>query len=257
MTMHKFKKQFGQNFLQNDSIINNIILSAQLNPNDNVIEIGPGLGALTQVLLKNLNKLTAIEIDKSLYPKLNNLKFAQSKLKLIPEDVLTVDFRTLGQDLHVIGNLPYNISTPLIFHLLDFRELILDMHFMLQKEVALRLSAKPGSKQFGRLSVMVQYFCEVEHLFDIAAENFYPQPKVDSTFVRLTLYKKSPYEKVNPVNLAEIVKKSFAMRRKTIANNLKPLITSEELVQLNIDPKMRPEDLTIESYVSIVKALYK
>lgn len=255
--MHKFKKQFGQNFLQSQSIIQKIIMAAHLQPDDTVIEIGPGLGSLTKFLLQYLAKLTAIEIDTSLYEKLNALPFASEKLNLIEEDVLKVNFQDFGDNLRIIGNLPYNISTPLIFHLLDFKDIIIDMHFLLQKEVVERLSAKPGSKQYGRLSIMVQYLCDVEHLFNVGPENFFPAPKVDSAFVRLNIYKAPKFEQVDITKLGAVVKQAFAMRRKTIANNLKPIITRENLLKLDIDPGLRPEDISIENYVNIVKSLYK
>lgn len=256
-TMHKPNKRFGQNFLQNSVIINNIVESAHLNENNNVIEIGPGLGALTKVLLKNLNFLTAIEIDKNLINELLQLKGAENKLKIINADVLTIDFSQFGENLRVIGNLPYNISTPLIFHLLNFQNIIEDMHFMLQKEVVERLAAKPNNKQYGRLSIMLQYCCEVEHVFNIAPENFFPQPKVDSAFVRITPYKTSPYEQINYKNLESLLAKAFTMRRKTLANNLKSLISANELELLEINPKSRPEEVSIKDYVKIVKSLYK
>lgn len=255
--MHKPQKRFGQNFLQNQAIINHIINSAHLMPNDNVIEIGPGLGALTQILLKNLNSLTAIEIDKNLINDLLRLDNAQQKLHIIHADVLTIDFSQFGKNLRIIGNLPYNISTPLIFHLLQFLDEIDDMHFMLQKEVVERLAAKPNSKQYGRLSIMVQYFCEVEHLFNIAPENFYPVPKVDSALMRLTPYKTSPFDKIDSKALESLLVQAFSMRRKTLANNLKSLISASELNTLGINPKHRPEEISIKDYVKIVKSLYK
>ncbi len=248
---HQPRKRFGQNFLQSQFIINEIISSLNLQPQDKVIEIGPGLGALTQPLLKTLVHLTAIEIDKDLQTSLQLLPNAAEKLNLIAADALTINYSQWGEQLRLIGNLPYNISTALVLHLLNYLPFIDDMHFMLQKEVVLRLAAQPGSKIYGRLSIMVQYYCEVEHLFDVGPECFYPEPKVDSAIVRLVPYKEPPYPPVDKMTLERLVAQAFSMRRKTIANNLKPLMNAVTLSQLDIDPSLRPEQLTIANYVKL------
>ncbi|CEK12179.1 16S rRNA (adenine(1518)-N(6)/adenine(1519)-N(6))-dimethyltransferase RsmA [Legionella hackeliae] len=250
---HHPRKRFGQNFLQDKAIIHKILSALNLQENDNIVEIGPGLGALTEPLLRQLKRLTAIEIDTDLQAHLTAMPAAMNKLHLIAGDALTVDFSQLGKHLRVIGNLPYNISTPLLLHLLDYAPLIEDMHFMLQKEVVLRMSANPGTKAFGRLSVMLQYRCDVEYLFDVPPEAFYPQPKVDSAIVRLTPYLNSPYPEVDVSALEPLVAQAFSMRRKTLANNLKSVLSAAQLTELGIDPGLRPEQLSIKDYVQIAK----
>jgi 16S rRNA (adenine1518-N6/adenine1519-N6)-dimethyltransferase len=250
---HYPRKRFGQNFLQNQSIINQILSAANLQENDKVIEIGPGLGALTQPLLRQLNHLTAIEIDRDLQQHLLELPSATNKLTLVATDALTVDYSQWGPQLRVLGNLPYNIATTLLLYLLKFMDYIDDMHFMLQKEVALRLAAKPGSKAYGRLSVMVQYHCEVEHLFDVPPEAFYPRPKVDSAIIRLIPYKESPYPPVDLKSLESLLVQAFSMRRKTLANNLKSMLSITQLSELGIDPISRPEQISVANYVQLAK----
>lgn len=247
---HRPRKRFGQNFLQSQSIISKIIEAFNPQPDDCVVEIGPGLGALTKPLLNQLNCLIAIEIDQDLRQQLSQSAQAQ-KLSLIAADVLTVDFMQLGQSLRVIGNLPYNISTPLLLHLLQALPVIKDMHFMLQKEVVSRLAAEPGSKAYGRLSIIMQYYCEISELFDVPPSAFFPQPKVDSAIVRLVPYQQSPFSAVDRLILEKVVAQAFAMRRKTLANNLKPLMTANELEALGLLPTARPEQLSVAEYVKI------
>lgn len=218
-----------------------------------MLEIGPGLGALTFPLLKCVNHLKAVEIDTDLQQFLTESELAKHRLEIIPADALTLDYNTFGTDLRVVGNLPYNISTPILLHLLYYIDSIMDMHFMLQKEVVSRMAAEPGTKAYGRLSVMLQYHCEVEYLFDVPPEAFSPQPKVDSAIVRLTPYRKSPYEVVAMEALEKIVAVSFAMRRKTLANNLKKVVSVVELDRLGIDASKRPEQITVAEYVQLAK----
>jgi len=253
---HIPRKQFGQNFLQDRHVINHILQAINPAPLDNIVEIGPGLGALTQPLLHTQNKLTAIEIDRDLQIQVEQLPLAAEKLTLIKADALTVDYSQLGEKLRVIGNLPYNISTPLLLHLLQYHTCITDMHFMLQKEVVKRLAAQPGTKAYGRLSIMIQYFCEVEDLFEVPPESFYPAPKVDSAVVRLTPYALSPFEAVDLTALQNLVAKAFGMRRKTLANNLKEVLSAEQLKKLDIDPQQRPEQITITEYIRITNFLH-
>lgn len=250
---HSPRKRFGQNFLQNRHIIDEILRAINPQPIDNVLEIGPGLGALTQPLLRKLDQLTAIEIDTDLQQYLSELPIAQGKLKLIPADALTIDYSQFGTKLRVVGNLPYNISTPILIHLLQFSSYIEDMYFMLQKEVVDRMVATPGSKAYGRLSVMLQYHCEVDHLFDVPPEAFDPQPKVDSAMVRLTPFRISPYESVNVKELERLVASAFAMRRKTLTNNLKGIISFAQLTELGIDGGKRPEQISVTEYVQLAK----
>lgn len=251
--MHRPRKRFGQNFLQSQPIIDSIVQAFHPQPDDQVVEIGPGLGALTKPLLTVLTSMTAIEIDTDLQAYLQQLPESSGKLHLINADALTVDYSQLGKQLRIIGNLPYNISTPLILHLLTYAPNIIDMHFMLQKEVVERLAAAPGSKTYGRLSVVVQYLCEVEQLFTVPAYAFHPQPKVESAIIRITPYQTSPYPLVEFSNLERLVACAFSMRRKTLANNLKPLLKASDLVALGIDPQQRPEQISVTDYVQIAK----
>lgn len=248
---HRARKRFGQNFLQSRQIIDSIIRSLNLQSTDNVLEIGPGLGALTQPLLQKLDRLTAVEIDRDLQAHLTEMHGSGGKLSLIDADALTIDYSQFGEHLRVIGNLPYNISTPLLLRLLHHISHIDDMHFMLQKEVVSRIAAGPGSKAYGRLSVMLQYYCDVEHLFDVPPEAFHPQPKVDSAIVRLTPHAISPYPTVAFTELERLVACAFSMRRKTLANNLKPIISAAELTALGIDPGLRPEQISVMDYVRL------
>lgn len=250
---HQARKRFGQNFLQDNNIIDSIIRAISPKNDDNMLEIGPGLAALTKPLLKNLNQLTAIEIDRDLHAYLNQMPEAQNKLYLISADALTVDLSPMGQKLRVVGNLPYNISTPLILHLLSFGTQIKDMHFMLQKEVVERLAAQPHSKDYGRLSVMVQADCEVEHLFNVPPSAFSPAPKVDSAIVRLRPYTQNPYPIVDRAILSKVVQRAFSMRRKTLANNLKPILNQDDIINLGLEPKARPEDLSVAEYISLTQ----
>lgn len=252
---HRPRKRFSQNFLQSRYIIDEILDVLHLQKNDKVVEIGPGLGALTQPLLKSVERLIAIEIDTDFQEHLRALPHASGKLNLITADALTVDYSQWGSHLRIVGNLPYNISTPLLFHLLNYTSFIEDMHFMLQKEVVARLAAQPGTRVYGRLSVMVQYYCQVESLFDVPPEVFYPVPKVGSAIVRLVPYQVSPYPVVDVNVLEQLVAKAFAMRRKTLANNLKPLLSAAQLSDLGIDPLVRPEQISIMEYVRIAKVI--
>lgn len=254
---HIPRKRFGQNFLCQAHVVNNIIQAIHPQADDNMLEIGPGLGALTRPLLRQLKQLRAVEIDTDLQHYLGSLPETQGKLHLIPADALTVDYSKFGSRLRVVGNLPYNISTPLLLHLVHFNQYIDDMHFMLQKEVVERIAAPPGTKNYGRLSVMLQYHCEVEHLFNVPPEAFEPQPKVDSAIVRLTPYESSPFAAVDKEFLERIVACSFAMRRKTLSNNLKGIISPSQLQALEIDGSKRPEQISVAQYVQLAKFIAK
>jgi 16S rRNA (adenine1518-N6/adenine1519-N6)-dimethyltransferase len=252
------KRRFGQNFLQDQNIVKKIITAIAPKKGQHMVEIGPGLGALTRELLPILKVMEVIELDRDLIPKLQNACTNLGQLNIHQADVLQFDFKKLlratrrapGQ-LRIVGNLPYNISTPLIFHLLKQIDCISDMHFMLQQEVVDRLAAQPGSKTYGRLSVMVQYFCQVTKLFTVPPGAFYPAPKVYSAFVRLIPHKKISLPVTDSDMLEKVVKQAFNQRRKTIQNSLKKLISSEQLINLNINPKLRPEQLTVEDFVKI------
>lgn len=254
---HNPRKRFGQNFLNDTHVIEAIVNAIHPLPEDNFLEIGPGLGALTLPLLSRLPKLVAIELDRDLFQYLSELPAGQNKLKLISADALTIDYSEFAKDLRIIGNLPYNISTPLLFHLLKFIPFIKDMHFMLQKEVVDRMAASPGSKTYGRLSIILQYQCKVESLFSVPPEAFDPPPKVNSAIVRLVPYQQCPFDEV-PLNLlAQVVTTAFSMRRKTLINNLKKIISLVQLENLGIEGTKRPEEISIVEYVQIAKFLSK
>ena len=257
---HKARKRFGQNFLHDQGVIGRIIRSISPKPGQHLVEIGPGLGALTEELLDACNgELDVVELDRDLIPVLRTQFFRYADTFTIHEaDALKFDFAGLKQDerpLRVVGNLPYNISTQLIFHLLSHSGDIVDMHFMLQKEVVDRLAAKAGENNYGRLGIMAQYYCQVEPLFIVPPEAFNPVPKVESAIVRLTPYQELPFVAKDPAVLKQIVKTAFAHRRKTLRNNLKELISTEQLELLNIDPSLRPERLSVQDFISIADFL--
>lgn len=240
------RKKFGQHFLQQASIISQIIQAAAFHQNDTVIEIGPGRGALTFPLLRLLNKLIVIEIDADLVENWRQLNLP--KLTLLHEDALTVHYHQWGSSVRLIGNLPYNISTPLLIHLLDDLSSIQDMHFMLQKEVVDRLVAKPKTKAYGRLSVMIQAFCEVSALFEVEPSAFYPPPRVQSAVVRLVPHQT---HHVDREKLEKLLVHAFGMRRKTLENNLKKVMSMTRLEACGIDPKARPEAVSVEQYIAL------
>lgn len=222
--------------------------------NQVLVEIGPGQGAITAPLLAAGAKLTAIEIDRDLAAMLRTRFAGNSDFTLIEMDVLKFDFSTLTTQhelLRILGNLPYNISTPLLFHLLQYQQLIHDMVFMLQLEVVERLAAKPGSGSYGRLSVMMQYHCKVEQLFKVPPGAFVPQPKIDSAIVRLTPHRPFPVVANDTTRLATVVKSAFSQRRKTIRNTLRDLITIEQMQSLELDPTLRAENLSVSDYVRL------
>lgn len=254
MIKHRPRKRFGQNFLQDPAIIAQMIQALHLKKSDLLVEIGPGRGALTAPLLSSLDSLTAIEIDRDLQVILKETLTGASRLNLLNGDALTFDYARFGSPLRIVGNLPYNISTPLLLHLLSYCSQIRDMHFMLQKEVVERLAAAPGTRDYGRLSVMVQYFCTVTPLFDVPPEAFYPSPKVCSAVVRLEPHDTPPFPDVSRSLLEKTVAKAFHMRRKTLANNFKDIFGAEDLIALGLDPKTRPEQLSVMDYVRLAIA---
>ena len=256
--MHKARKRFGQNFLTDEHVINRIVTSIGLQTDDKLVEIGPGQAALTRELLPAVDQLHVIELDRDLIPGLETLRAMYPGMSIHSADALKFDFASLveeGEKLRVVGNLPYNISTPLIFHLLEQADIIRDMHFMLQKEVVQRMAAEPGSGQFGRLSVMVQYRCKVENLFIVPPESFSPQPKVDSAIVRLTPYETLPCSADNEQTLAMLVTQAFSQRRKTLRNCIKKSLSAEQIESVGIDPSRRPETLSVEEFVRLSNLL--
>ena len=256
---HVARKRFGQNFLHDPSVIAHIIAAIHPKPEDHLVEIGPGLGALTEEILVQSGALEAIELDRDLIPILRTKFFRyEEKFQIHEADALKFDFSALKTDdrqLRILGNLPYNISTPLIFHLLSFSGLISDMHFMLQKEVVERLAAHPGDSSYGRLSIMAQYFCAVENLFPVPPSAFKPAPKVHSAIVRLIPHKQLPVETSNLPLFQDVVRTAFNQRRKTLRNNLKPLINVEQLTAIDIDPSERPERLSLAEFVRIADTI--
>ncbi len=252
MQHYKTKKRFGQHFLNDYSVIEKLIYEINPNAEDSIVEIGPGLGALTFPLLEKINALDVVEIDRDVISRLQQRN--EAKLTIHGVDALKFDFSSLQKSdkkLRVVGNLPYNISTPLIFHLLDFKDKISDMHFMLQNEVVKRITAEPNSKTYGRLSVMVQYHCKTEYLFFVGPESFDPPPKVDSAILRLSPWQDQPVKANDEKHLSEMVALAFSMRRKTLRNNLKKIISAEQIEKLGIDPSHRAENLGISDFVKL------
>lgn len=254
------RKRFGQHFLSDQDIVFRIV--AALNPKntEHLVEIGPGQGALTVEVLKKTKYLEVIELDRDLVPVLLERTRPFGELMVENVDVLDFDFAGLQNDqrkLRVFGNLPYNISTPLIFHLLHASHVILDMLFMLQKEVALRLIAGANDAHYGRLSVMVQYQAAVAHLFDVSPQAFYPPPQVQSSIVQITPYETLPYQAKDFDLFATIVKEAFGMRRKTLRNSLKKIIDDTLWAQLPITSDLRPESLSVKDFVDLSNAVYE
>ncbi len=255
---HFARKRFGQNFLTDHGVIERIVAAFGPQPGQNVVEIGPGLGALTQELLPALGRLQVVELDRDLAARLPQTLAGLGELAIHEADALRFDFSRLSRPearLRVIGNLPYNISTPLIFHLLEQADTIADMHFMLQKEVVDRMCAEPGTGDYGKLSVMLQYRCQVDFLFQVPPESFSPPPKVDSAIVRLTPHISKPYTCRDEKLLQQIVSTAFTMRRKTIRNALKAFADAAQLETLGLDLSLRPEDLGVADYVNLANAL--
>lgn len=249
---HFARKRFGQNFLHDDFVIESIVSAIQPKKEQAMVEIGPGLAALTVPVAKYLDHLTVIEIDRDLAARLQHNPFLQNKLTVIEQDAMTVDFTELSQSLkqpiRVFGNLPYNISTPLMFHLFQFADAIADMHFMLQKEVVNRLVAGPNSKTYGRLSVMAQYYCQIIPVLEVPPTAFKPAPKVDSAVVKLIPYKNKPFVVDNVSFLARVTTAAFNQRRKTIRNSLSDLFTEQKMIELDINPNLRAENLSLQQY---------
>ncbi len=256
---HKARKRFGQNFLHDGYTIDRIVKAIHPRDDQCLVEIGPGMGAITEPILEACGRLNVVELDRDLIPILRTRFFNYPGLTIHEGDALKFDFSQLaedGQRLRIIGNLAYNISTPLIFHLLSYHALVQDMHFMLQKEVVERLAAVPGTSDYGRLSIMAQYYCKVEPLFIVGPESFDPPPKVDSAIVRLSPYIELPHPAKSVETLQRVVREAFNMRRKTLRNTLKNLMDASQLEAIGIDTSLRPEKLTLQEYVRIADAYY-
>ncbi|MFB9887218.1 16S rRNA (adenine(1518)-N(6)/adenine(1519)-N(6))-dimethyltransferase RsmA [Balneatrix alpica] len=249
------RKRFGQNFLHDAGVIGRIVKAIHPQPGQRLVEIGPGMGALTQEIIAAAGEMDVVELDRDLIPILRTNLFRHiDGLRVHEADALKFDFASLaqpGEKLRIVGNLPYNISTPLIFHLLSYTGLVADMHFMLQKEVVERLAAGPGDANYGRLGIMAQYDCAVQPLFIVGPGAFNPPPKVDSAIVRLVPHNERPHPAQDRKALEEVVRTAFSQRRKTLRNTLKPLLSSEQIESLGLNPSDRPEHLTLADYVRL------
>ncbi|MBS1205493.1 MAG: ksgA [Proteobacteria bacterium] len=256
---HLARKRFGQNFLHDQFVIDSIVSAINPQKGQAMVEIGPGLGALTEPVGERLDKLTVIELDRDLAARLQTHPFLAPKLTIYQQDAMTMNFselsQTLGQPLRVFGNLPYNISTPLMFHLFSYTDAIADMHFMLQREVVNRLVAGPNSKAYGRLSVMAQYYCQIIPVLEVPPTAFAPPPKVDSAVVRLVPYSTLPHPVKEIRTLSRITTEAFNQRRKTIRNSLGNIFTVEVLASLGIDPTMRAENVSVAQYCQLANYL--
>jgi len=255
--MHTPRKRFGQHFLRDQSVIQRIVAAIRPTVGDHLVEIGPGQGALTVPVLKLVHHLDAIEFDRDLIAELES-RAVRGGLRVHEADALYFDYASLqvGKKLlRVFGNLPYNISTPLLFHLLEYAPIIADMVFMLQKEVAERIAAEADSDHYGRLSVMVQYHCEVDLLFDVPPMAFHPPPKVQSSIVRLQPYRECPHKANDYELFSAIVKQAFGQRRKTLRNSLRDLIDAESWERMPVASDLRAENLSVKDFVAISNAL--
>lgn len=256
---HTARKRFGQNFLVDNHVIANIVAAIHPQNDQTLVEIGPGLGALTEAVVAKIDHLNVIEIDRDLAARLASHPFIRDKLTIYQEDAMKFDFQQLAKDserpLRVFGNLPYNISTPLMFHLFTFTSTIEDMFFMLQKEVVERLVAGPGSKTYGRLSIMAQYYCEVIPVLEVPPHAFKPAPKVDSAVVKLVPHKQLPHRVDDIKLLSRVTAAAFAQRRKTLRNSLGEIATMDDLLAVGIDEKLRAENITIKQYCDLANHL--
>lgn len=250
---HRPRKRFGQHFLHDPYVIERIVAAVDPRPGEQLVEIGPGLGALTRPLLLRAGRMQAVEIDRDVIPQLARHCADAGDLHIHERDALSVELAELdaGGRLRLVGNLPYNISTPLLFHLLAQREHIVDMHFMLQKEVVTRMTAGPGGRDYGRLTVMLGWSCTAEKLFDIGPGAFQPPPQVWSSIVRLVPRPVPLGPPADEARLRTVVTAAFGQRRKTVRNALKALLTAEQIEGCGVDPTVRPETLTIEDFVRL------
>ena len=257
---HTARKRFGQNFLHDTHVIQNIVAAICPQKEQFLLEIGPGLGALTEPVAEQIDRLTVLELDRDLAERLRHHPFLHQKLNVIETDAMQFDFAQLytseklaeeQQKIRVFGNLPYNISTPLMFHLFKFCDIIQDMHFMLQKEVVKRLCAAPNSKAYGRLTIMTQYFCQVMPVLEVPPSAFKPAPKVDSAVVRLIPHQQLPHAVKDLYWLNRVTAQALNQRRKTLRNALSTLILPENLTALSIDLNARAENLSIADYARL------
>lgn len=257
---HQARKRFGQNFLRDPNIIERIVASIAAQADDRILEIGPGQAALTDLLAASGAQLDCVELDRDLAGFLQQRFSGNARVRIHQQDILKFDLHSLTpppapNSLRIIGNLPYNISTPVLFHLLKSHELIRDMVFMLQLEVVQRMAAEPGNKNYGRLGLMLQYYCQVEHLFNVPPEAFSPRPKVSSAIVRLVPHTQFPLRAQDPLTLELVIRSAFNQRRKTLKNSLKAIMSEETMVASGIDFGLRPENLSLAEYVRLSDAI--
>lgn len=251
---HLAKKRFGQNFLTDRTIITSLVDAISPKRDDVMVEIGPGLGALTKPLLNKLDLLHVVEIDRDIITWMEK-EYLNLGIQIHNADVLKFSFKSLGAKVRVVGNLPYNISTPILFHLLDNLSHITDMHFMLQKEVVERMVASPSTSAYGRLSVMLQYKLQMRYLITVPPEAFDPAPKVESAFVRCVPHATLPFVANDEALFAKVVLAAFSQRRKTLRNTLKPSMSDDAFLAVNIDPQQRAENLSVSEFVRIANHL--
>lgn len=254
---HVTRKRFGQHFLRDETIIQRIVDSIAPMPGQHLVEIGPGEGAITLPLLRKAGKLTVIELDRDLLPRIAAAANGVGEIEIIHADVLTVDFSALasGGKLRLVGNLPYNISSPILFHCIQHLDAVQDMHFMLQREVVDRMAAAPGSKVYGRLSVMLQLVCRIEPLLGVPPQAFRPPPKVDSAVVRLTPLPLDARPVLHARLIEQLVRAAFGQRRKTLSNALRDLASATQLRAADIDPGARAEQLAPSAFVRLARHL--
>lgn len=275
---HQPRKRFGQNFLHDSSVIRQIVESIHLQRDDNLVEIGPGMGALTEPLLAEVEAMTVIELDRDLAESLRIRIGANSHqhFDIIQDNALSVNFHRIYEKIsgrlatdvaaapetkmRVVGNLPYNISTPILFHLLEFADVIQDMHFMLQKEVVDRITADVGSKTYGRLSVIMQYYCETDYLLTVPRGAFNPPPKVTSAVFRLTPHSSKPIQADDEKKFAIVVREAFNHRRKTLRaifkqSSILPTLSETDFAAIGIDPQARPETLGVAEFVALTNQI--
>ena len=254
MQGHRPRKRFGQNFLADPHYVTRIVQAIDPQPGDNVVEIGPGLAALTGALIERAGRIAAVEIDRDLAARLRE-RFTSDRLALHEADALAFDFSSLGDNLRIVGNLPYNISSPLLFHLAAFEMHLRDVHVMLQREVVARMTATPGTPDYGRLTVMLQALFRVTRLFTVPAGAFRPAPKVESAVARLVPLREDRPRIVNEALFARIVAAAFGQRRKTLRNALGGLASEAQLLTAGIDPALRGEVLAVTDFVRLANVL--
>ena len=254
---HRARKRFGQNFLTDQQVVQRIVDTINPARGELILEIGPGQAALSRHLAESAAELHLLEIDRDLAARLQTLFSTGDKAIVHTGDALRTDFSEItgGRPFRLVGNLPYNISTPLLFHVLQWNHLIIDMHFMLQREVVKRMAARPGTKAWGRLSVMCQYYCEITPLIDVPPEAFTPSPKVQSSFVKLVPYEQPPVLINDLPTFRRLVTQSFSMRRKTLRNCLKGMLDDRQIESVGIDPGVRSETLGLEQFAALSNLL--